>query len=78
MIAAALSSFGLRGANGQLSVIHLLSIVVLIAIPRAILQARRHQIQAHRRTVSLTYLGLAIAGLFTLLPGRLLGTWLLG
>lgn len=76
MMAAAVSSFGLRGMTGGLSVIHLLSATVLVMIPRAVLLARRQRIGAHRRTMSLTYLGLAIAGLFTLLPGRLLGTWL--
>lgn len=76
MLAAALTSFGLRGMTGSFSAIHLLSIVVLVMIPRGILLARRHRIEAHRRVMSLTYLGLAVAGLFTLLPGRLLGTWL--
>lgn len=76
MVVAALSSFGLRGIAGSLSPIHLLSVVVLVMIPRGILLARRHQIEAHRRVMSLTYLGLALAGLFTLLPGRLLGSWM--
>jgi uncharacterized membrane protein len=79
MLLAATSSFGLRGMNGGgLSVIHLLSLVVLIMIPRGVWLARRNQIEAHRRTMSLTYLGLAVAGLFTLVPGRLLGSWLYG
>ena len=77
MMVAAVSSFGLH-AQGRLSLIHLLSALVLVSIPRAILQARRHDIAGHRRTMSLTYLGLAIAGLFTLLPDRLLGSWLFG
>ena len=78
MMLAALSSFGLRGMTGSFSPIHLLSILVVVMIPRGIVQAMRHDIAAHRRTMSLTYLGLAIAGLFTLLPGRLLGSWLVG
>lgn len=78
MVLAALSSFGLHGMTGNLSPIHLLSVVVLVMIPRGVIQAKRHQMAAHRRTMSLTYLGLAIAGLFTLLPGRLLGSWLFG
>lgn len=73
MLLAALSSFGL---GSKFSVIHLLSVLVLIAVPRAVMLARRHRIEAHRRAMSLTYLGLAVAGLFTLLPGRLLGSWL--
>jgi len=78
MMLAALSSFGLHGMTGGFSIIHLLSALVLVMIPRGILQARRHDIAAHRRTMSLTYLGLSVAGMFTLLPGRLLGTWLFG
>ena len=73
---AALSSFGLRGVAGGLGPIHLLSLLVLVMIPRGVLLARRHRIEAHRRVMSLTYLGLAGAALFTLLPGRLLGSWL--
>lgn len=76
MLVTAVSSFGLRGLTGSLSPIHLLSIVVLVMIPRGVMLARAHRIEAHRRVMSFTYLGLAIAGLFTLLPGRLLGTWL--
>lgn len=76
MLVAALSSFGLRGLTGSLSPIHLLSVVVLVMVPRGVLLARAHRIEAHRRVMALTYLGLAVAGLFTLLPGRLLGSWL--
>ncbi|WP_448663090.1 DUF2306 domain-containing protein [Sphingomonas sp. CJ20] len=78
MLLGALSSFGLVGMTGRLSVIHILSVVVVVMIPRGILQAVRHDIAGHRRTMSLTYLGLAVAALFTLLPGRLLGTLLFG
>jgi len=76
MLVAALSSFGLRGMTGSFSAIHLLSALVLVMVPRGVLLARSHRIAAHRRVMSLTYLGLALAGLFTLLPGRLLGGWL--
>jgi len=76
MLVAAVSSFGLRGMTGSFSAIHLLSVLVLVMIPRGILLARQHRIEAHRRVMSLTYLGLSVAALFTLLPGRLLGTWL--
>ena len=76
MMTAALSRFGLHDLTGGFSWIHILSIVVVIMIPRGIIQAMRHNLRAHRRTMMLTYLGLVGAGLFTLLPGRLLGTWL--
>lgn len=78
MLVAALSSFGLRGMTGGFGPIHLLSLLVLVMIPRGILQAIRRDIAGHRRTMTLTYLGLALAGIFTLLPDRLLGSWLFG
>lgn len=78
MMTAALSSFGLRGMTGGFSWIHILSIVVIVMIPRGIIQAIRQNIGAHRRTMTATYLGLVGAGLFTFMPGRLLGTWLFG
>ena len=78
MMTAALSSFGLHGLTGGFSWIHLFSIIVSINVPRGIVQAVRRDIDAHRRTMTMTYLGLVGAGLFTLLPGRLLGSWLFG
>lgn len=78
MMAAALSSFGLHGHTGGFSWIHILSIMVVVMIPRGVVQAMHHNMRAHRRTMMLTYLGLVGAGLFTLLPGRLLGSWLFG
>ena len=78
MLATALSSFALQGITGGLSWIHILSTVVVIMIPRAVIQAMRHDIRSHQRTMTLTYLGLVVAGLFTFMPGRLLGSWLYG
>lgn len=78
MLVAALPSLALHGITGGFSPIHLLSLIVLVMVPRGIVQAIRHDIAGHRRTMTLTYLGLSVAGLFTLLPGRLLGTWLFG
>lgn len=78
MMTAALSSLGLKGLTGGFSWIHVLSIIVLVMIPRGVVQAIRGNVGAHRRTMTLTYLGLVGAGLFTFLPGRLLGSWLYG
>ncbi|HRK18112.1 MAG TPA: DUF2306 domain-containing protein [Hyphomicrobiaceae bacterium] len=64
---------------GQWSPIHLLSIAVLIQLPLAVYAARRHKISAHKRTMTGLYLGaLIIAGLFTLMPGRILGRMIFG
>jgi uncharacterized membrane protein len=78
MLTAALSSFGLKGLTGGFSWIHILSIVIVVMIPRGIIQVMRQDIASHRRTMTLTYLGLVGAGLFTFMPGRLLGFWLFG
>jgi len=78
MLATALSSFGLTGLTGNYSPIHLLSILVLISLPRAIWDARSGRIARHRRTMTILYASLVVAGLFTFLPGRLFGIWLFG
>ena len=78
MMAGALSSLGLKGLTGGLSWIHILSVLVIVMIPRGVFQAIRGDIARHRRTMTLTYLGLVGAGIFTFLPGRLLHAWLLG
>jgi uncharacterized membrane protein len=78
MLAAALTSFGVTELTGTLSPIHLLSLVTLVGIPRAIVAARRGRIAAHRRGMTIIYAALVIAGYFTLLPMRLIGGWLFG
>jgi len=59
---------------GPFSPIHLLIPVVLAALCRGVAHARAGRIAAHRRVMTDLYVyALAIAGLFTLLPGRVLG-----
>ena len=56
------------------SPIHLFTAYVGLALPRAVWQARRGDIVAHRTTMRGIYIGgCIVAGLFTLLPGRFLG-----
>lgn len=56
------------------SPIHLLSILVLIQLPLAILAIRRRNVSAHKRIMIGMFTGaLVLAGLFTLLPGRVIG-----
>ena len=58
---------------GPWSPIHLLSIFTLIMLPIAVWRARRHRVADHRRIMTMTLVGaLVIAGLFTLLPGRIM------
>jgi uncharacterized membrane protein len=74
MVGSAVSTFWIRGiAHGGFSGLHLLSIFVLLALPFALLMARLGRVQAHRYTMIGVYVGgIWIAGLLTLLPGRLL------
>ncbi|TFZ58468.1 hypothetical protein E4V01_11565 [Methylorubrum sp. Q1] len=78
MSATALLTFGIRDSNhGGLSAIHVLSAITLTQAPMLAWHARKHRVDAHRYTVlSLVSGALLIAGLFTLLPGRMLGRWL--
>jgi uncharacterized membrane protein len=59
--------------------IHLLSIVVLVGLWRGVAAARAGDIARHRAEMrGLYWHALAIAGLFTLLPGRLLNAVFFG
>lgn len=71
----AVSSFWIHQIRlfGPWSPIHLLSILVLVSVPLAVWRARRHEVADHRRIMILVFSGaLVIAGLFTLLPGRIM------
>jgi uncharacterized membrane protein len=75
MAIVAASSFWIHEVRllGPWSPIHLLSIFTLIMLPIAVWRARRHRVADHRRIMTLTFVGaLVIAGLFTLLPGRIM------
>lgn len=80
MVIAAASSFWITGLrDGRFSPIHILSVVTLLTLPWAIYQVRRRNIQSHRWSmISLFVGGLVVAGVFTLLPGRLLGGMIFG
>jgi len=57
--------------------IHLLSILVLYNVSFAYRAIRRGNVQAHGGYMKSLYMGgLLVAGFFTLLPGRMLNTWL--
>jgi uncharacterized membrane protein len=58
---------------GPFSVIHLLTLVTIVALPLGVIAARRHHISAHKRIMIILFTGaLAIAGAFTFLPGRIM------
>jgi uncharacterized membrane protein len=81
MAAVAGSSFFIHQLRlvGPWSPIHLLSIFTLGALVAAVAHARHRRIRQHRRTMIGIYVGgLVAAGLFTLIPGRLMHAVLFG
>ncbi len=59
--------------------IHALSVWTLVSLVYGVRMARRRKVKAHRYTMILLFLGaLVITGLFTLLPGRLIGQFVWG
>lgn len=72
VFATAVSSLFIR-TSGQFSWIHGLSAWVMLALPLAVLAARRHDVKRHRSLMTgLFYGGLVTAGLFAFTPGRVL------
>ncbi|WP_174291764.1 hypothetical protein [Sphingomonas bacterium] len=80
MIATAvLSLFVHESGPGRFSVIHIISVWVLIQVPLIWWTARTHRVVRHRRGVRGLVIGsLLIAGFFTFPFDRLLGHWLFG
>lgn len=81
MAFVAVSSFWIHKARvwGPWSPIHLLSIFTPIMLVVAVLAARGHRVRAHKITMISIFAGaLVVAGLFTLVPGRIMHTVLFG
>jgi uncharacterized membrane protein len=75
MLVIAISSFFIHELRvwGRWSPIHLLSLLSLAALPVAVVAARRGNVTWHRWTMLGLFGGaLLIAGVFTLLPGRIM------
>jgi uncharacterized membrane protein len=75
MVLVAASSFWINTIRlvGPFSPIHLLSIFTLIVLPFAVWKAHTHQVAGHRRAMIALFTGaLVVAGLFTLVPGRIM------
>lgn len=83
MLATALSAvfirdFGLVNLGGY-TPIHLLVPVTLLSLVAAFRALAQGRVAAHRATMQRLYLAACVgAGLFTLLPSRLLGRWVWG
>ncbi|MEC7762484.1 MAG: DUF2306 domain-containing protein [Pseudomonadota bacterium] len=81
MLVTALSSFWIMENQiiGPFSPIHALSILVLFNLFNAIRQVRRGNIRAHQGIMKGTALwGLGVAGLITLVPGRIMNQVVFG
>ncbi|MGM4892158.1 DUF2306 domain-containing protein [Tardiphaga sp. 839_C3_N1_4] len=79
----AISSFGIHGHSYRLwrdwSPIHLLSIMAPVMLVLGVIAARRHRVRAHAITMISIFAGaLVIAGVFTLVPGRVMHTVVFG
>ncbi len=75
MLFVAGSSFWIHQIRlvGSWSPIHLLSIFTLVMLVLGVLAAHRHDVRNHRIAMISIFAGaLVIAGLFTLLPGRIM------
>lgn len=75
MVTTSIISFAIHTIVPRgLSPIHLFSILTLVMSPLIVVFARTGQVERHRSAVlGIMVGGLAIAGLFTFLPGRALG-----
>jgi len=81
MAAVAVSSFWIHQIRllGPWSPIHLLSIFTLLMLPLAVWRAHTHRVADHRRIMILLFSGaLVVAGLFTLMPGRIMHAVIFG
>jgi uncharacterized membrane protein len=81
MLVISASSFLINGIRmwGPWSPIHILSVFTPVMLVVAVLAARSHRVRAHRITMTSVFAGaLLLAGLFTLVPGRIMHTVLFG
>lgn len=75
MIFVAASGFWINEIRmfGPFSPIHILSVLVLVTVPLAVWHAHNHRVKRHRSAmISLYFFALIGAGIFTLLPGRIM------
>jgi uncharacterized membrane protein len=81
MFVVAISSFFIHQLKvwGPWSPIHLLSIFTLVMLPLGVWRAHNHQVQRHRWAMISIFVGaLVVAGLFTLMLGRIMHTVVFG
>lgn len=83
MATVATSSFWIHGHGFRLwrtwSPIHILSVFTLVMLLAGVIRARRHDVRAHGIIMISIFAGaLVIAGLFTLIPGRIMHAVMFG
>jgi len=72
MLSTAIATFFIRDMrDGQFSPIHLFSLMALIGLPLALWLARK-KVMSHARAMIGLYIGLVIAGVTAIAPGRLI------
>jgi uncharacterized membrane protein len=72
MFSTAIATFFIRDMNeGQFSPIHIFSLMTFIGVPAA-LMAARIKVMSHARAMVGLYIGLVIAGITAIAPGRLI------
>lgn len=72
MAITAITSYWIHPRAGGYSWIHILSVVMLVSLTIAIVARRRGDLQSHKYWMLGALGGLTVAGLFTLMPGRLI------
>lgn len=83
MVVTAIASFWIgepgTGISGTgLSFIHIFSILVLVSVPLGIWSIRIGDVVGHQKAMQGMYIGLIVAGLFSFIPGRILGFAIFG
>jgi uncharacterized membrane protein len=70
MFTTACTAFFIRSTSDGFSPIHLFAVLTFVSLPYALIQVRRGNVEAHLQAMRGTYIGLIVAGLFAMLPGR--------
>ena len=83
LLVTAIASVFIRAPGGGIagtgfSAIHMFTVWTFINIPLAVWMARKGDIATHRAMMTGLYVGLCVAGAFTLIPGRILGNLVFG
>jgi uncharacterized membrane protein len=81
MLAVSVSAFFIHELRiwGRWSPVHLLAIFTLVMLPVAVWRARTHAVEQHRRAMLGLFFGaLVVAGLFTVVPGRIMHAVIFG